>query len=278
MSQTSDYYAERVAFDFVGDHEGSFVTTHESYYGPQSTQIVEAYVTQLAGMRWHWREKHAKDLLDVGRPLAWFREITDIAELRLGDIVALHGHDTSEFGTVGIFFGQDDKEFVQVFTQNPFKSKLAVFSKKSFVAALRYRLEGTLAQALRTDSSVETWLAKRGQALDLRTPEQRQIDEQAARECVKAYDNYADSVFGPALKRARLADWMPDDSVKVGDEYVAANGKTLRCVNVTSSDEEIRPGDIAVFESDPANPYGHVEVVPPRKHWLKRFWHWLLTA
>lgn len=284
--KTTEQYINETAELFIENH-----TLHNEMidvtgmYGPQATDLVIEYVRALTGVRWGAPTQHARDWLTLQGIRNWFDEVQP-HELRYGDIVVLHGFDTSDFGTVGIFIGSehisaprtDDITVVGVFCQNPHAPKIVKLDYLSTLGGWRYRFATPISQTLPSE---------RNMTHGLWTP---QSDEPHPLREIFLKDT-------PGEKRAVLGDFMVntqsektagEECVEEYDKWVAQNikrGPVMSCtfhVNCATGEERVnlddaaQPGDVIVWDSHIPSMFGHVAVVrPKRAGWLRRISNWL---
>ncbi|WNM67309.1 hypothetical protein SEA_WYBORN_66 [Arthrobacter phage Wyborn] len=205
-------YIMKTLMDFMREHKDAKQIDLTGYYGPQSTDLAALYISQLIGNEWQWGGGHARELLQLGNLRQWFMEVAP-GQLRPGDVVAVLGFDTSEYGTVGIFLGfSPDSTQARVFTQTPMQPTVALFDTESVLGGLRYLFDARWA-------GLNVSERQQHRVLLTTTPAEPQL-----------YGSKAAAATHPAEPRATLASWMmiaSDDSdygrecVKAYDEYAA---------------------------------------------------------
>ncbi|ASR80769.1 hypothetical protein SEA_SHADE_64 [Arthrobacter phage Shade] len=257
-------------------------------YGPQSVDLIIYYVRELTGVKWAGPTQHARDLMIAPGLRIWF-DAVDPDSARYGDIVVLHGFDTSDFGTTGVYFG-GDSIMIRVFSQTPGDPRVMQFRRESIVGVLRYKYVGPInkTNVLHEPYSVDRlWTPDSDEPSPLREqllegqPQKRAVlgefmttgeSKTAGEECVKAYDKWAASVLDADdimthVKREsdrRAALWSFEPGV-IEPDTVQPN-----------LDELNQPGDIIVWDSDAASSYGHIAIVQPKRvGLLRRITDWL---
>ncbi|QOP66305.1 hydrolase [Arthrobacter phage Pippa] len=232
-------------------------------YGPQSVDLIIYYVRELTGVKWAGPTQHARDLMIAPGLRIWF-DAVDPDSARYGDIVVLHGFDTSDFGTAGVYFGGADN-MIRVFSQTPGDPRVMQFRRESIVGVLRYKYVGPInkTNVLHEPYSIDRlWTPDSSEPSPLReellkdTPgEKRAVlgefmtsGKTAGEECVEEYDKW--------VKQQGIPEWN------------VMQGVNLDNVN--------QPGDIIVWDSDAVNSYGHVAMVQNAPApWWRRITNWL---
>ncbi|ASR80692.1 hypothetical protein FDI41_gp62 [Arthrobacter phage Piccoletto] len=262
-------------------------------YGPQSVDLMIYYVRELTGLQWAGPAQHARDLMIAPGLRIWFDAVEPDA-LEYGDIVVLHGFDTSDFGTTGVMYG-DSPELVYVFTQTPMNPSVQTFRRESIVGGLRYKYSGPVSPVNRLAEPYE---------LDEAVPMSCTIHSDCVAGIVRDAGEYP--IYGsrkldiwtpasgepsplrdallkdtPAEKRATLGDFMVKDNEELtdGEECVKAMDDWLERRGLARGDAvrfTAQPGDVIMWDSDALNAYGHIAIVQNAPApWWRRLTNWL---
>ncbi|QDH48554.1 hypothetical protein SEA_GREKAYCON_64 [Arthrobacter phage Grekaycon] len=258
-------------------------------YGPQSVDLIIHYVRELTGVKWAGPTQHARDLMIAPGLRIWF-DAVDPDSARYGDIVVLHGFDTSDFGTTGVFLQDFTETHFEIFSQTPHYPQANLMLRESIVGVLRYKYVGPInkTNVLHEPYSIDRlWTPGNDEPHPLReaflkdTPAEKRAvlgefmvkDDEELTDgewCVKQYDKYAADVLDDFVKRGeresarRAALWGFKPGV-VESDTVQPN-----------LDELNQPGDIIVWDSDVANAYGHIAIVQNAPApWWRRLTNWL---
>ncbi|ALY10331.1 hypothetical protein SONNY_63 [Arthrobacter phage Sonny] len=232
-------------------------------YGPQSVDLIIYYVRELTGVKWAGPTQHARDLMIAPGLRIWF-DAVDPDSARYGDIVVLHGFDTSDFGATGVYFG-GDSIMIRVFSQTPGDPRVMQFRRESIVGVLRYKYVGPINK---TNVLHEPYSIDR-----LWTPDS---DEPSPLREELLKDT-------PGEKRAVLGEFMTsgktpgEECVEEYDKWVKQQGmpewNVMQGVNL---DNVTQPGDVIVWDSEALSQYGHVAMVQPAPApWWRRLTNWL---
>ncbi|ALF01272.1 hypothetical protein FDH47_gp61 [Arthrobacter phage Brent] len=270
-------------------------------YGPQSVDLMIYYVRELTGLKWAGPTQHARDLMIAPGLRIWF-DAVEPDKLEYGDIVVLHGFDTSDFGTTGVMYG-DSPELVYVFTQTPMKPSVQTFRRESVVGGLRYKYAGPvspvnrLAEPYELDEAVPMSCSIHSDCIAGTPREERKLNiwTPASDEPSPLRDALLKDT--PAEKRATLGDFMvkDDEGLTDGEECVKALNDWLErrglargdlwrftpnTVEVKSVDynldEIAHVGDVILWDSDAVSQYGHVAIVQNAPApWWRRVTNWL---
>ncbi|ASR84735.1 hypothetical protein FDI26_gp62 [Arthrobacter phage Beans] len=264
-------------------------------YGPQSVDLMIYYVRELTGLQWAGPAQHARDLMVAPGLRIWFDAVEPDA-LEYGDIVVLHGFDTSDFGTTGVMYEDaPGPELVYVFTQTPMKPSVQTFRRESIVGGLRYKYSGPVSPVNRLAEPYE---------LDEAVPMSCTIHSDCIAGIVRDAGEYP--IYGarkldiwtpasgepsplreallkdtPAEKRATLGDFMvkDDEGLTDGEECVKALNEWLERRGLTRGDAvrfTAQPGDVIMWDSDALSAYGHIAVVQNAPApWWRRLTNWL---
>ncbi|QED11803.1 hypothetical protein SEA_BOSSLADY_65 [Arthrobacter phage BossLady] len=246
-------------------------------YGPQSVDLIIYYVRELTGVKWAGPTQHARDLMHAPGLRIWF-DAVDPDSARYGDIVVLHGFDTSDFGTTGVFLQDFTETHFEIFSQTPHYPQANLMLRESIVGVLRYKYVGPInkTNVLHEPYSIDRlWTPGSDEPHPLReaflkdTPgEKRAVlgefmttgeSRTAGEECVEEYDKWV----AKHLKRGPV----------MSCSFHVDCAKGIERVNL---DELNQPGDIIVWDSDVANAYGHVAIVQNAPApWWRRLTNWL---
>ncbi|QED11176.1 hypothetical protein SEA_ZARTROSA_64 [Arthrobacter phage Zartrosa] len=271
---TTNGYVTQTVNSMLGDLTRPVDITGQ--YGPQSVDLIIYYVRELTGVKWAGPTQHARDLMIAPGLRIWF-DAVDPDSARYGDIVVLHGFDTSDFGTTGVYFG-GDSIMIRVFSQTPGDPRVMQFRRESIVGVLRYKYVGPInkANVLHEPYSVDRlWTPDSDEPSPLReqllkdTPgEKRAVlgefmttgeSKTAGEECVEEYDKWV----AKHLKRGPV----------MSCSFHVDCAKGIERVNL---DELNQPGDIIVWDSDAASSCGHIAIVQPKRvGLLRRITDWL---
>ncbi|QJD53394.1 endolysin [Arthrobacter phage StevieBAY] len=289
--KTAEQYINETAELFIENH-----TLHNEMidvtgmYGPQATDLVIEYVRALTGVRWGAPTQHARDWLTLQGIRNWFDEVQP-HELRYGDIVVMHGFDTSDFGTVGIYvdhvhvrdqsFGtrrSDDMTALEVFCQTPHKPGTVRLDYLSTLGGWRYRFATPISQTLPSERNTThgLWTPQSGEPHPLReiflkdTPGEKR------------------AVLGEFMVNTQSEKTAGEECIEEFDKWVAQNvkrGPVMSCtfhsdcakgIDRVNLDDVAHAGDVIVWDSHIPSMFGHVAVVrPKRAGWLRRISNWL---
>ncbi|AMM44525.1 hypothetical protein BARRETLEMON_63 [Arthrobacter phage BarretLemon] len=278
--KTAEQYINETAELFIENH-----TLHNEMidvtgmYGPQATDLVIEYVRALTGVRWGAPTQHARDWLTLQGIRNWFDEVQP-HELRYGDIVVMHGFDTSDFGTVGIYvdhvhvrdqsFGtrrSDDMTALEVFCQTPHKPGTVRLDYLSTLGGWRYKFATPISQTLPSE---------RNTTHGLWTP---QSDEpHPLREIfLKGTPGEKRAVLGEFMVNTQSEKTAGEECVQAYDEWVKELGLTSHVYSSKDNlDDVAHAGDVIVWDSSAQNNFGHVAVVRPKRvGLLRRISNWL---
>ncbi|ASR80617.1 hypothetical protein SEA_JORDAN_64 [Arthrobacter phage Jordan] len=247
-------------------------------YGPQSVDLIIYYVRELTDVKWAGPTQHARDLMIAPGLRIWF-DAVDPDSARYGDIVVLHGFDTSDFGTTGVYFG-GDSIMIRVFSQTPGDPRVMQFRRESIVGVLRYKYVGPInkTNVLHEPYSIDRlWTPDSDEPSPLReellkdTPGEKravlgefmvntQSEKTAGEECIEEYDKFVAKLAERSRKRERF------------DQGVDAELRRAQ----PNLDDVSQPGDVIVWDSDALSRYGHVAMVQPAPApWWRRLTNWL---
>ncbi|QIQ62876.1 endolysin [Arthrobacter phage JKerns] len=252
---TTNGYVTQTVNSMLGDLTRPVDITGQ--YGPQSVDLIIYYVRELTGVKWAGPTQHARDLMIAPGLRIWF-DAVDPDSARYGDIVVLHGFDTSDFGTTGVYFG-GDSIMIRVFSQTPGDPRVMQFRRESIVGVLRYKYVGPINK---TNVLHEPYSIDRLWTPD--SDEPRPLREALLKDT-------------PAEKRAVLGEFMTTgESKTAGEECVEAYDKWVAQQRGINLDELNQPGDIIVWDSDALSQYGHTAIVyEPPAPWWQRVTNWL---
>ncbi|ASR78093.1 hypothetical protein SEA_TIMINATOR_64 [Arthrobacter phage Timinator] len=245
-------------------------------YGPQSVDLIIYYVRELTGVKWAGPTQHARDLMHAPGLRIWF-DAVEPADLQYGDIVVLHGFDTSDFGTTGVFMQWFSDKHVEIFGQTPHNPQKHLMLRESIVGGLRYKYVGPLDKTniLHKPRTLDIWTPASGEPSPLRdallkdTPAEKRAvlgefmvnsnPKTAGEECVEEYDKWV----AQNIKRGPVMSCTFHANCATGEERV-------------NLDDAAQPGDVIVWDSHIPSMFGHVAVVrPKRAGWLRRISNWL---
>jgi hypothetical protein len=107
---------------FIAENEGQEIDLTGAY-GPQSPDLIAAYISALIGRHWAFPYPYASDLWEdaAGSMTPEFERIQRNEPLQRGDVVVFEPQG-SPYGTVGIIVAPIkgyDGRLIDVFTQNP---------------------------------------------------------------------------------------------------------------------------------------------------------------
>jgi hypothetical protein len=143
-------YVDKVLTDFVAEYEGKSIDLTGAY-GPQSPDLIAAYISNLIGRRWTFEYPYAVDLWeDINRTMRpEFKRVT-AWQTKRGDIGVFK--QANGIGTVGILGDVvPDKSWkLTVFTQNPGPAGVISLGAEDLLGAWRLT-EGAECAALATE-------------------------------------------------------------------------------------------------------------------------------
>ncbi|QNJ59630.1 hypothetical protein SEA_KING2_60 [Arthrobacter phage King2] len=271
-------------------------------YGPQSVDLMIYYVRELTGLKWAGPTQHARDLMIAPGLRIWF-DAVEPDKLEYGDIVVLHGFDTSDFGTTGVMYGDSHSpELVYVFTQTPMKPSVQTFRRESVIGGLRYKYAGTvdpvnrLAEPYELDEAVPMSCSIHSDCIAGTPREERKLNIWTPASDEPSPLREALLKDTPAEKRATLGDFMVKDEegltdgeecVKLLNEWLERRGLTrsdaVRFIAQPRESEQTpgewsnaEPGDVIMWDSDAVSQYGHIAIVQNAPApWWRRLTNWL---
>ena len=275
----TDYVKGKVA-DFIERHDGKVIDLSGAY-GPQSPDLIAAYIEHLTGKPWRFEYPAALDLAsDEGDTMKDFERVTDW-QLQTGDI-AVYGPPVGieHFGTLGILTGQNHMHGVEVFTQAPGPAGTASFPVSSILAVWRLKagaecvaLADRYAEQLRGDRWKIEGATPEVQALikeTLTDKIMRGIEQKAAERAAERMLHGYDPTCPPG-DLTPYRNWLKQDdsdlppiqpavmTIPPGAPYPVGWLKKL-------GDQDMKPGDVALWDGVPDPRLGHVEIAQGRHY------------
>lgn len=220
-------YVDRIFAGFIAETEGREIDLTGAY-GPQSPDLIIAYIQALTGSGWIFEYPYTVDLWDDRNgSMVDFERVADW-QFMPGDIGVFK--QSNGIGTLGILTGIHAPGRFKVYTQNPGPAGMTSLRAEDLLGAWRLTA-GAECKAIATE-----YAAKYGPDPAEWRPE---------------YDAWVEKFLRPSV---------------AGTPVVTVSTPALpepHWLKVAATEQ--RRGDIAVWKYEPNNPYGHVEIVPDRR-------------
>ena len=130
-------YVDRVVADFVAQYEGAEIDLTGAY-GPQSPDLIAAYISALLGRNWDFDYLYAADLWrDAWGIMARDFERIEDGQFEVGDVLVFDRTHNGT-GTVGVYLGPGDyDDLVGVFSRLPGRARRMNIRRSTLLGCYR---------------------------------------------------------------------------------------------------------------------------------------------